>query len=103
MKDKMVIEYQKDKDKPESILKEYYARYLIDVRNLKMSSVRHYFDALNNISKRLKEKNLVKRDIYEIGDLRRLLEIREILFRDSEFIELNERGKRMYSAGLNNY
>ena len=87
----MVIEYQKDKDKPESILKEYYARYLIDVRNLKMSSVRHYFDALNNISKRLKEKNLVKRDIYEIGDLRRLLEIREILFRDSEFIELNER------------
>lgn len=103
MKDKMVIEYQKDKDKPESILKEYYARYLIDVRNLKMSSVRHYFDALNNISKRLKEKNLVKRDIYEIGDLRQLLEIREILFRDSEFIELNERGKRMYSAGLNNY
>ena len=39
----------------------------------------------------------------KLENLRRLLEIREILFRDSEFIELNERGKRMYSAGLNNY
>ena len=72
MKDKMVIEYQKDKDKPESILKEYYARYLIDVRNLKMSSVRHYFDALNNISKTIKKrKNLDKKEnIYEIGEFK---------------------------------
>lgn len=103
MKDKMVIEYQKNKDNPDSILKEYYARYLMNVRNLKMSSVRHYFDALNNISRRLKDKKLVKRDIYEIGDLKQLLEIREVLFADPDFIELNERGKRMYSAGLNNY
>ena len=103
VENEIIIEHQKNRDNSESVLKEYYARYLTDVRNLKMSSVRHYFDALNNISRRLKEKNLVKKDIYEIGDLKQLFEIREILFADHDFIELNERGKRMYSAGLNNY
>lgn len=34
-----------------SVLKEYYSRYLLDVRGLSMSSVKHYLDALNNISK----------------------------------------------------
>jgi 5-methylcytosine-specific restriction protein A len=29
--------------------------------------------------------------------------VREILYADPDFIEMNERGKRMYSAGLNNY
>ena len=37
-----------------SVLKEYYGRYLKDVRCLKDSSVKHYFEALDYISKRLK-------------------------------------------------
>ncbi len=41
-----------------SILKTYYAKYLKDVRGLTDSSVNHYYDALNNISKRLKTKDL---------------------------------------------
>lgn len=86
-----------------AVLKQYYARYLTEVRGLSASSVRHYYDALNNISRRLKDKGLVKQDIYEIMDLDRLAAVRDILFADSEFIELNERGRRMYSAGLNNY
>ena len=32
-----------------------------------------------------------------------LASIRDILYADPDFIDLNERGKRMYSAGLNNY
>lgn len=87
----------------QSVLKEYYARYLTDVRGLKNSSVKHYFDALNNISKRLKEKGLVTQDIYEIADLERLKIVREVLFADPDFVSINDRGKRMYSAGLNNY
>lgn len=86
-----------------TVLKEYYARYLRDVRGLSESSVNHYFDALNNISRRLKEKGLIQQSIYEIADNDRLDTVREVLYADPEFIALNERGKRMYSAGLNNY
>ena len=97
------LEMQKVSSGHDAVLKEYYARYLTDVRGLSQSSVRHYFDALNNISRRLKDKNLVKKDIYEIQDLEQLGYVREILYADVEFIELNERGRRMYSAGFNNY
>lgn len=86
-----------------SSLREYYSRYLQMVRGLSIASVRHYLDALNNISKRLVSKRLVDTDIYEITDLEYLEYVRDILYTDPEFIELNERGKRMYSAGLNNY
>jgi 5-methylcytosine-specific restriction protein A len=103
MEHDMEIEISKLIKENDSVLKEYYARYLIGVRNVKMSSVKHYFDALNNISRRLKEKNLVTTDIYEINDLNQLLQVREILYSDEDFIELNTRGNHMYSVGLNNY
>lgn len=89
-------------DQP-SVLKEYYARYLSDIRGVSDSSVRHYFDALNNISRRLKAKGLVQRDIYEVSDLEQLARMRDILYSDPDFVDMNERGRRMYSAGLNNY
>ena len=85
------------------VLKEYYGQYLTEIRGLSTSSVKHYYDALNNISRRLKDKGLIKKDIYEIMDLEYLKEVREILYADPVFIELNERGRRMYSSGLNNY
>lgn len=91
-----VIEYQ-------AVLKEYYSRYLTEIRGLSLSSVKHYLDALNNISRRLKAKELIKHSIYEISSLERLNYIRDVLFADSDFVAMNERGKRMYSAGLNNY
>lgn len=87
----------------EAVLQEYYSRYLKNVRGLSDSSVKHYFDALNNISWRLKKLNLVKESIYEISELDRLIEIREILYSDADFLEQDRRGRRMYSAGLNNY
>lgn len=86
-----------------SVLQEYYARYLTKVRGSSESTVKHYLDALNNISRRLKEKEIVSTDIYEIMDLQTLSEARETLYADPDFVELNTRGKRMYSAGLNNY
>lgn len=46
---------------------------------------------------------MVSVDIYEIMDLQTLSETRELLFADADFVELNNRGQRMYSAGLNNY
>ena len=86
-----------------SILKEYYARYLTDIRKNSQSTVKHYFDALNNISRRLKEKSLVRENIYEVADIDTLFQLRDILYSDLDFIQANERGRRMYSAGLNNY
>ena len=51
-----------------SVLKEYYSRYLTEIRGLSQSSVKHYLDALNNISRRLREKDMIQQDIYEIMD-----------------------------------
>lgn len=86
-----------------AVLKEYYAKYLKDVRKVKDSTVKHYFDALSYISRYLKEKNLLKRDIYEVMDLKELAALKEILYKDPDFINLNRLGHQMYSAGLNNY
>lgn len=94
----------RDKESSQSsVLKEYYSKYLLDVRGLSTSSVKHYFDALNNISRRLKEMGLVSENIYEVNDLEHLLEIKERLYEDADFIAQNSRGNQMYSSGLNNY
>lgn len=87
----------------QSELKTYYSKYLTDVRGLSQSSVGHYLDALNNISRRLKNKGLVSTDIYEIKDLDYLSQVRNILFADPDFIDLDNRGRRMYSNGLKHY
>lgn len=86
-----------------SVLKEYYSRYLTEIRGLSQSSVKHYLDALNNISRRLREKDMIQQDIYEIMDTGELASIREFLNADPDYIAQNKRGNNMYSAGLNNY
>lgn len=68
-----------------AVLKEYYAKYLKDVRKVKDSTVKHNFDALSYISRYLKEKNLLKRDIYEVMDLKELAALKEILYKDPDF------------------
>lgn len=85
------------------MIKEYYAKYLREVRGNSERTVRHYFDALNNISRRLKQMGLVQQDVYEITDTDRLMNCKEALFSDPDFIRLNSVGNQMYSAGLNNY
>ena len=55
------------------------------MRKVKDSTVKHYFDALSYISRYLKEKNLLKRDIYEVMDLKELAALKEILYKDPDF------------------
>lgn len=86
-----------------SVLKEYYVRYLSDVRKVSTSTVKHYLDALNNISRRLKAIGLVKEEIYEITDLDALYAARDVVYNDHDFIQLNERGNHMYSSAMNHY
>jgi len=85
------------------ILKEYYIRYLIEIRSLSQSSVKHYIDALNNISRLLLSKSLVKSDIYEISNIDQLTVAMNLLYEDPEFKAQDLRGHQMYSSGLNNY
>lgn len=80
-----------------------YEKYLLDVKGLKESSVRHYFVALNTISKILKEMDVIKDNIFEIEELETLYDVKHILETSPEYIEMNNRGNRMYSSGLSNY
>lgn len=47
-----------------SVLREYYIRYLRDVRNSSDRTVNHYLGALNTISKYLVEQRRVYKDCY---------------------------------------
>lgn len=85
------------------VLSEYYVRYLRDVRGISESSIKHYQDALKYISKYLVSAGKIDNSIYEVYDIGQLEVLREFLYNDSEFMELNARGHQMYSAGLNNY
>lgn len=87
----------------EPLLKTYYKRYLTEVCHLKLGTVTHYCVALNYVSRHLKAKGLLKESIFEIMDLFQLKSLQKILLSDSDFVELNQRGNRMYSAGLNHY
>lgn len=84
-------------------LQEYYITYLKRVRKVKQSSIAHYLQALRKVSGILIEKEKIKETIYEIKDINELKCIIEFLYNDPSFIALDERGHRMYSAGLNNY
>ena len=85
------------------VLQEYYVRYLKEVRGVKDSTVKHYLDALNYISKYLVNDKRIETSVYEITDVGELEVIRTYLQNNPEFKELDKRGHQMYSAGLNNY
>lgn len=85
------------------VLKEYFMRYLRDIKGLSDKSINHYLSALDVISQYLKEQGKLKSNIYEVLDLYELSKLRDDLYEDADFVEKDERGHRMYSAGLNNY
>ncbi len=84
-------------------LEEYYIRYLKSIRQIADSSVKHYLDALKYISGWLKRKDLIRDHVFEIMDTEQLLELRAVLYSDTDFMALDKRGHQMYSSGLNNY
>lgn len=87
----------------EYVLLTYYAEYLKKIRKVSDSTIKHYQQAMRYIAKFLVEKEKIKQSIYEIQNLDELVIIKEYLYSEPEFIELDTRGHRMYSAGFNNY
>lgn len=85
------------------VLQEYYVKYLKEVRGVKDSTVKHYLDALNYISRYLVSNRKIEASVYEIVDVGELEVVRTYLQNDWQFKELDKRGHQMYSAGLNNY
>ena len=79
----------------EFILKKYFIQYMKNIKGLSDASVKHYIGSLSTISKFLREKNLINREIYEVIDIDRLRRLREIVYSDSDFINKNNRGKRI--------
>ena len=61
-----------------SVLKEYYSRFLTEIRGVKKSSVNHYFTGLNTVSGYLRKKGLVVNDVYEIMSLDELETARSV-------------------------
>ena len=70
----------------EFILKKYFIQYMKNIKGLSDASVKHYIGSLRTISKFLREKNLINREIYEVIDIDRLRRLREIVYSDSDFI-----------------
>lgn len=87
----------------EQMLMKYYIKYLKEIRGLSDSSIGHYTQAMRKISSFLVEKNMIQETVYEIQDIGELEVIKTYLYNNPEFVDLDERGHRMYSAGLNNY
>lgn len=87
----------------EYLLQESYCKYLRNIRGLKESSVKHYLDAINYISKFLVKKGRINSTLFEIWDISELVLVKELLFNDVTFIDIDKRGHQMYSAGFNNY
>lgn len=85
------------------ILLNYYASYLTSVRKLSSSSVNHYLDAINWVSRYLVKKGVLKDSLYEVLNVDDLEQYVNLLLTDEEFVSMNKRGHQMYTAGLNNY
>ena len=84
-------------------LESYFRQYMLNVRKLSESSVNHYTQALRTVSRYLKNANLITDDVYSVDKLVDLKALRTALKAIPEFIEQDETGNRMYSAGLNRY
>lgn len=75
----------------ESQLSMYYEQYLREIRCLSNSSINHYKDALRYISKFLIERGKIKESIFEVQNIEELETLKEYLYNDLKFMELNTR------------
>ena len=84
-------------------LEVYFRQYILNVRGLTASSANHYTQALRTVSRYLREAHLITGDIYSVDKLLELKCLRDALKKIPSFVEQDEVGNRMYTAGLNRY
>lgn len=88
---------------PEFSLQPYYEDYLLKVRRIKPSSVKHYVDAIVWISRHLLENGVIDSPIFEHSELPQVQIWKAYLQNDPEYIALDTREHNMYSVGFNHY
>lgn len=82
----------------------YFEKYLLNIRGVSDSTVKHYFGAIKKISSLLPSLEIYDVDsIYEVDSLSYLNTIKQKLKEDKYFRDLDKRGNQMYSAGFNGY
>ncbi len=84
-------------------LERYYAFYLKNLGDLSETSQKNYIRGLNKVSSLLVEKGMVNNSLYELGEWEDLMNIKDFLKSDIDFLDLDKRGHRMYSVAFNHY
>ena len=84
-------------------LETYFRHYIENVLGRKASTASHYIQGLRTVSRYLRDEGLIVDHLFEVEELPRLLELRDALMSIRSFVEQDETGNRMYSAGLNRY
>jgi 5-methylcytosine-specific restriction protein A len=83
---------------------ESFGLYLKNVRRLKDSTLNHYYESMRKITAVLKEMGYEDiESLYDVDSYSQLQKIKQALLANPEFVALDERGNRMYTAGLNRY
>lgn len=85
------------------MLKEYFKRYLTEVRGVSERTATHYNTSLRTVARYLKEAGKLNGSLYDVESLQELLALRAFLMTLPEFVAQDEKGNRMYTAGLNRY
>lgn len=85
------------------MLVDYFKQYLKQSRGVSDSTVGHYVTGINTINKFLVKYNYNITNIFSVKTQTELDEIQDFLFENEEFIEMNNKGNRMYSSALKNF
>jgi len=85
--------------------KDKFVLFLKKEKKLSQKSIQNYVQALDGRIKLLIQSYLISSftSIFKIIKIDDLMEIKHRLFEVSAFIDLNNKGKKMYSCALNNY
>ena len=86
-----------------SQLELYFRNYIVNVLGRKPRTAGHYVQSVRTASRYLRKAGLIAGQLFEVDELSKLLELREALRRMPDFVEQDEIGNRMYTAGLNRY
>ena len=78
-----------------------FRRYLSEVLGLR--SAGHYLTSVRTAARYLREKGLIKGELFEVESLSNLRELRDVLYGDAAFRDQNAIGNNMYSVGLNHF
>ena len=81
----------------------YFRNYIVNVLGRKTSTADHYVQGLRTVSRYLRDARLIKEHLFEVDELPLLLKLRDALKNMPDFVEQDEIGNRMYTAGLNRY